>query len=45
MPDPKPEPPPSQTPSEEDVNNPQQHETNVDRDGRERYPIDQSDQK
>jgi hypothetical protein len=38
-----PEPKPNPKPTEEDINNPQQQEQNVDRDGRERYPDEQAD--
>jgi hypothetical protein len=47
MPDPKPtpKPKPNPHPDEQDINRPTQQEPNVDRDGRERYPNEQSDQK
>ena len=45
MPDPKPEPKPNPKPSDEDIHSPKKDDTNFDRDGRERYPNEQSDQK
>ena len=41
----EPKPKPNPKPDEADINNPQQQETNLDRDGRERYPNEQADQK
>ncbi len=38
------QPKPNPKPTEEDINNPEQQEQNVDRDGRERYPNEQADQ-
>lgn len=37
-------PKPNPKPTEEDVNEPNQQEQNIDRDGRERYPNEQADE-